>query len=78
MVAAVSRVVSGTSNAEDPKAEAGQDLGVDDGCVRILTEQGAHPCDTFAVHDMVGSDHGFDAGNTGHVTADYDGGMRRD
>ena len=72
MVAAVSRVLSGTLHAKNAQAEAGENLGMHDRRARVLAEIAAHPGDAFAAHDVVGVDHVVDAGNGGHMSADDD------
>ena len=50
IVAAVSRLLSGYTHAEDAKAEARQDLRVHHRRVSILTKESAHPRHAFAAH----------------------------
>ena len=49
-----------------------------DRSVLIFAEIAAHPGDAFAVHDVIGVDHLFDAGDGGDVSADDDHRMRRE
>ena len=78
MVAAVVPLLLRQRDAQDARAEAGDDLGMADRRALVLAQEAAHPGDAVAAHDVVGVDHRLDAGNGGHVPADHDRGLRRE
>src|ERR1019366_7055053 len=61
----------------DARLKAGDNSRMPDGGVLVFAQVAAHPGNTFSAHDVVGVNHGFQAGNGGNVSTDHDYRIRR-